>query len=98
MPRSAGQAEKLDPHPHELVALGFWNTKPFRAEPVHAPVRALHYRLERFLQDVKLSDLILPGRRIDVPWEAIVEKRKRTQRAAGIVKPAATETLVLTEA
>src|SRR5688572_4838650 len=31
------------------------------------PVEALHLRLVRFLREVKLSDLVLPGRRIDVP-------------------------------
>ena len=35
--------------------------------PVQAPLRALHERLVRFLRDVKLSDVIAPGRRIDVP-------------------------------
>ena len=25
---SGDQAEKLDPHPHELVAFGFWKTNP----------------------------------------------------------------------
>jgi Rrf2 family protein len=35
------------------------------------PVEALHLRLVRFLRDVKLSDLVLPGRRIDVPLERV---------------------------
>ena len=35
----------------------------------HAPALALHYKLMRFLKDVRLSDLVLPGRRIDVPVE-----------------------------
>ena len=35
-----------------------------------APV-ALQYQLVRFLKDVKLSDLVLPGRRIDVPAERL---------------------------
>ena len=35
------------------------------------PVEALHLRLVRFLKDVKLSDLVLPGRRIDVPLERV---------------------------
>ena len=46
------------------------------------PVHALQYRLIRFLKDVKLSDLILPGRRIDVPLE-----RVRTSPARKVVKP-----------
>ncbi len=50
------------------------------AESTHAPVRALNFKLQRFLTDVKLSDLILPGRRIDVPLEAVRAPEKRTQR------------------
>jgi len=38
---------------------------------VQAPLQALHHRLVRFLKDVKLADIILPGRRIDVPIERI---------------------------
>jgi Rrf2 family protein len=36
-----------------------------------APVVALQYKLVQFLKDVKLSDLVLPGRRIDVPAERL---------------------------
>ena len=43
-----------------------------RNENAHAPVAALQYRLVRFLKDVKLSDLVLPGRRIDVPAERLL--------------------------
>ncbi len=35
------------------------------------PVAALHMKLTRFLRDVKVSDLVLPGRRIDVPVERV---------------------------
>lgn len=35
------------------------------------PVQALQYKLVGFLKDVSLSDLILPGRRIDVPLERV---------------------------
>jgi len=45
-------------------------------QPTDAPVRALQYRLIRFLKDVKLSDLLLPGRRIDVPVEMVRFERK----------------------
>jgi Rrf2 family protein len=38
---------------------------------VQAPLQALHHRLVRFLQDVTLADVILPGRRIDVPLERV---------------------------
>ncbi|MGH7177616.1 MAG: RrF2 family transcriptional regulator [Tepidisphaeraceae bacterium] len=37
----------------------------------HGPVQALHYKLIRFLRDVKVSDLVIPGRRIDVPIELL---------------------------
>jgi Rrf2 family protein len=43
-----------------------------QAGPVAAPIQALHYKLRRFLKDVKLSDLLLAGRRIDVPLERLV--------------------------
>jgi Rrf2 family protein len=42
-----------------------------RNKPSHAPVVALQYKLVQFLKDVKLSDLVLPGRRIDVPAERL---------------------------
>jgi Rrf2 family protein len=41
------------------------------AGPVAAPIEALHYKFRRFLKDVKLSDLLTPGRRIDVPLERL---------------------------
>ncbi|MGD0463326.1 MAG: Rrf2 family transcriptional regulator [Tepidisphaeraceae bacterium] len=43
-----------------------------------APIQALHYKLTRFLHDVSLADLVLPGRRIDVPAEML----RRTKREA----------------
>lgn len=39
--------------------------------PVRQPLRALHLRLARFLKEVKLADLLVPGRRIDVPVEMV---------------------------
>ncbi len=36
-----------------------------------APIRAIQSKLMQFLRDVALSDLVLPGRRIDVPLEAL---------------------------
>ena len=42
-----------------------------RTCPVQAPLQALHHRLVRFFKQVKLSDLILPGHRIDVPLEMV---------------------------
>jgi Rrf2 family protein len=35
----------------------------------HGPVRALQFTLVRFLKNVRVADLVLPGRRIDVPIE-----------------------------
>jgi Rrf2 family protein len=46
---------------------------------LHGPAQALQYRLVRFMKDVTVADLVLPGRRIDVPWER-VGFSKRTQR------------------
>ena len=39
--------------------------------PIQQPLRALHEKLIRFLKDVKISDLVVPGRRIDVPVELV---------------------------
>lgn len=39
------------------------------------PVRALQYKLMHFLKQVQLSDLVVPGRRIDVPVELITAKK-----------------------
>ena len=38
---------------------------------LHGPVHAFHHKLRQFLKAVKLSDLVLPGRRIDVPVELV---------------------------
>src|SRR3954463_1185143 len=38
---------------------------------LHAPAQALQYRLIRFMKDVTVADLVLPGRRIDVPLERV---------------------------
>src|SRR5436853_7340970 len=43
------------------------------------PLLAVHSKLMRFLKDVKLSDLVLPGFRIDVPVEMV--RRSRIERA-----------------
>ena len=39
--------------------------------PVQSPLQAFHHKLVKFLKDVKLSDLILAGHRIDVPIELV---------------------------
>jgi Rrf2 family protein len=38
------------------------------------PLRALQYRMIEFLKKVRLSDLVIPGRRIEVPVEVIKSK------------------------
>jgi Rrf2 family protein len=38
---------------------------------VQAPIQAVHYKLMQFLHDVAVADLVLPGRRIDVPIEVL---------------------------
>ena len=37
----------------------------------HGPAQALQYRLLRFMKDVTVADLVMPGRRIDVPLERV---------------------------
>jgi len=39
--------------------------------PVQRPLKALHHRLVRFLREVRLADIILPGSRVDVPLEMV---------------------------
>jgi Rrf2 family protein len=46
---------------------------------LHGPVHAFHHKLRQFLKVVKLSDLVLPGRRIDVPVE-LVSTNSKTNR------------------
>jgi DNA-binding IscR family transcriptional regulator len=52
--------------------------------PVGPPLVALHEKLERFLRDVRLSDLIIPGRRIDVPLGMVGIRRKCSTELAKI--------------
>jgi Rrf2 family protein len=59
-----------------------------RNESGHAPVAALQFRLVRFLKDVKLSDLVLPGRRIDVPAERLSVSGSSKQRSYAHAHPA----------
>lgn len=42
---------------------------------LHGPVHAFHHKLRRFLRSVVVSDLVLPGRRIDVPVELVSTTR-----------------------
>ena len=47
-----------------------------------APIQALQYRLIRFLKDVSVADLIVPGRRIDVPLERVRSTLKALKEPA----------------
>jgi Rrf2 family protein len=40
----------------------------------HGPVQALQFKLVEFLRGVSVADLVLPGRRIDVPIERLKQK------------------------
>ncbi|HEY7118347.1 MAG TPA: Rrf2 family transcriptional regulator [Tepidisphaeraceae bacterium] len=41
----------------------------------HGPVQALQLKLVRFLKDVRVASLVMPGRRIDVPVERLTLSR-----------------------
>jgi Rrf2 family protein len=60
---------------------------------LHGPAQALQYRLLRFMKDVTVADLVLPGRRIDVPLERVGFSKERTQ-----ARPAVDAVLATTEA
>jgi len=45
---------------------------------LHGPAQALQYRLRRFMEEVSVADLVLPGRRIDVPLEMVGFAREKT--------------------
>lgn len=47
---------------------------------LHGPAQALQYRLVRFMRDVSVADLVLPGRRIDVPVERVGVNNKNKNR------------------
>jgi len=53
---------------------------PVAIRAIEAPVRALQFRLTRFLKDVRVTDLIMPGRRIDVPAELVGLRRLRKSK------------------
>ena len=44
------------------------------------PVQALQFKLIRFLKDVRVADVVLPGRRIDVPLEHLTFKETHQNR------------------
>ena len=47
---------------------------------LHGPAQALQYRLVRFMRDVSVADLVLPGRRIDVPSERVGVKKEQSSK------------------
>jgi Rrf2 family protein len=54
----------------------------------HGPVHAFHHKLRQFLRSVALSDLVLPGRRIDVPVELVSMQRTRIGKTNPIPRKA----------
>jgi len=53
---------------------------------LHGPAQALQYRLVRFMRDVSVADLVLPGRRIDVPLERVgVNQKNRNRRSEPVL-------------
>ena len=67
--------ERIEPTARVLEESSSWQVPQRRrsrlAGPAAAAIQALHYKVRQFLKDVKLSDLLLPGRRIDVPLERL---------------------------
>jgi Rrf2 family protein len=53
---------------------------PAAIRAIEAPVRALQFRLTRFLKEVRVVDLIMPGRRIDVPAELVGLRRVKKSK------------------
>ena len=47
----------------------------------HGPVHAFHHKLRQFLRSVMVSDLVLPGRRIDVPVELVSTTRSAKDKS-----------------
>jgi Rrf2 family protein len=53
--------------------------------PIMGPVAALHVRLVGLLKDVKLADVLVPGRRIDVPLGLVKTPRPPEAEALAVV-------------
>jgi Rrf2 family protein len=62
---------------------------------LHGPAQALQYRIVRFMKDVTVADLVMPGRRIDVPLERVgfltSKQPCKCQEHAGLPKNEVTE-------
>jgi Rrf2 family protein len=48
------------------------------------PLRALQYKLMKFLRLVRVSDLVVPGRKIDVPAELVAPGKCRCHEHASV--------------
>ena len=59
----------------DLCAMLDKHEQPARKLALHGPAQALQYRLGRFMREVSVADLVLPGHRIDVPLERVGTKR-----------------------
>lgn len=72
--------EKTDPSPdansREPACCGRYKI----SRSGHGPVHAFHHKLRQFLRSVVLSDLVLPGRRIDVPVELVSMTRMSSDK------------------
>jgi Rrf2 family protein len=50
----------------------------------NSPLAALRFKMQRFVREIKLSDLVLPGRRIDVPVELVGIEKSKAGLLAGV--------------
>jgi len=53
--------------------------------PTEPALLAVRSKLNRFLKEVKLSDLVVPGRRIDVPVELVGRRKMKNEPTAALV-------------
>jgi Rrf2 family iron-sulfur cluster assembly transcriptional regulator len=51
----------------------------------HGPAQALQYRLVRFMNGVTVADLVIPGRRIDVPVERVGVKKEMYRQPGDVL-------------
>jgi Rrf2 family protein len=66
-----------------MVAQAANDDEPGKRFSLHGPAQALQYRVVRFMKDVSVADLVLPGHRIDVPLERVgVTKCKCQEHSA----------------
>ena len=63
----------------------------------HGPVHAFHHKLRQFLRSVLLCDLVLPGRRIDVPVELVSLRRSAKDKTNPISRRSAAAMATVTD-